>query len=606
MALDILEHGKHPVLCYGSEYGGTAEAHFLALVFGLVGASTASFRVAMGLLTVLIVLAVWAVARVALGERAALLAGIYLACGPAYFFYKCLTSDGGYATLLLSSSLASLALVLAVFRLAAGRSPVALLAACGFLAGLAWWTLPLALGLIASCGLALLLWLASSRARSSAAPARVPWRQLALGVVAATASAALGAAPWIYHNARLEWVSLRAREMDVANARELLTHLRELFRFGWAITLGGWPVWKSLPPWPAVVLTTGLLAVVVGFGIRRLWLERDASRRFALTLFLALVLVPALLSLLSRRTDFREPRYLLLCYLGFAPLCGLLLDAWWGLKTRRAALLGTLAVLGPLSQWTADPLEHWEMAEFHHDLGELDRQLGRLGVHELYASYWLAYRLAFVAHDRLSVSPFGNATNGYVRHQTLAARVDAAPDPGFLLCCDDRRALESYLAARPVRHVSADLGAFRLYRDFPPEFVARLRENRSIPIWLDPTDLAWRAPIGPAVLQRGGTGEYQVVVKNRSEQHIPGNVHLSYHWERLDGTVVLFDGFRTDLPPQHSEDEGVIDITAKVLANVPAGRYRLRFDLVLEGWSWFNEFGTSTPTVDVQVVDATL
>src|SRR6185295_6046616 len=98
IGLDILEHGKHPVFCYGSEYGGTLEPHLLAASFGLFGATPRVFRITLAVLVAALILAVWALTRRAFGRREALAAGHYLALGPSFFLYKGLTSDGAYTS----------------------------------------------------------------------------------------------------------------------------------------------------------------------------------------------------------------------------------------------------------------------------------------------------------------------------------------------------------------------------------------------------------------------------------------------------------------------------------------------------------------------------
>ncbi len=594
MALDILEKGKHPVLCYGSPYGGTIEAHYLAAFFGLFGASPVTFRVAMGALTVFVTLTVWATARLAFGSRAGFFAGMYLALGPAYFLYKCLTSDGGYVSLMLSGGLALFVLlnVEAGLRLGGGRKSLLLI--LGLLLGSAWWTLPLAAGLIGACACAATIALLP-RMATVARP--VAWRNLVAPLLSVGVGFVLGAAPWIYHNARVGWVSLKAREMSLVGAKELLINVYSLFQHGWTILLGAWAVWRPGNPSPlAVVLTSGLLIIVIGHGSWRLVREPECGRRFAISLFLAIIGVPAMLSLLARRTDYQEPRYLLLCYLGIGPLCGLLLDRWWSQRARRALLLVVLVALGPVSQLTAKPL-YWEITD---DVPELDYQLERLGVRDIYASYWLAYRLTFATGGRLSLSPFGSATDGYVRHPDLAAKVDASASPAFLLCCTDRALFESYLAARSIPHHAADVDKFRLFSSLPAGLVAKLRANRAIPLGLRPGDIEWAKPRGPGALNVGHTAEWYVTVRNRGIPMIPSNVMMSYHWER-DGAVVIADGLRTKLPPQAAD--GRITTVTRVIANVPAGTYTLRFDLVQEGWSWFAEFGILPPAVTVQVTE---
>jgi hypothetical protein len=77
-------------------------------------------------------------------------------------------------------------------------------------------------------------------------------------------------------------------------------------------------------------------------------------------------------------------------------------------------------------------------------------------------------------------------------------------------------------------------------------------------------------------------------------------VTLSYHWADTSGRTVIWDGARTkliaDVPPQ---------ATAQLAANVvfppKPGTYRLRWDMVQEGISWFSGKGVATVDQTVTV-----
>ena len=590
MALDILERGAHPVFCYGSEYGGTLEAHYLALAFGLFGPSPGVFRVAMGFVTVLIAIAVWGVTRVAFGRRAALIGGLYVALGPPYLLYKFLTSDGGYASLELAGALALLALLVAEVRLRTDQTVWAPLAAYGFFMGIAWWILPLTASLIAASAIAVLV-----------AVRRIP----PIGSLAVAALAALtGAFPWIYHNARTGWLSLKAPEMGLANAAEIWANLRGLLRLGWPIALGSWHVWRpGTAPWPAIVIAAGLLGLFIGFAARRALRERSGPGLFALVLLCGISLVPALLSVLARRTDFVEPRYLLLSYLGVAPLCGLLVDSIWNRPVPRAVLLSVLFVLGPVSQVSAPALVAQEREKLGTEASDILARLEGRNARRTYASYWVAYRLTFLSRDGLVLSPFGSGTNGAVRSQRLAREVDEAPDPAFLLYGQDRELFDSYLATNSIPFEATEIGKLRLYQRLPPALVERLRVCRSVPFGLRPGDIEWGTPAGPLVIPAGASAEWETPLSVRWTRRLPLGLHLSYHWERLDGSVAVYDGLRSELPPRAVKGPWPVRVRTNVLANVPPGEYRLRFDLVHEGWFWFADLGLTSPSIFVQVTD---
>lgn len=80
----------------------------------------------------------------------------------------------------------------------------------------------------------------------------------------------------------------------------------------------------------------------------------------------------------------------------------------------------------------------------------------------------------------------------------------------------------------------------------------------------------------------------------------PAPIHLSYHWVRADGNVVIFEGFRTSLVP--SLDPGNSDIyEIRITAPREAGEYRLRITLVQEGVRWFDELPDTAASQEIPV-----
>ncbi|HSY24011.1 MAG TPA: O-antigen ligase family protein, partial [Polyangiaceae bacterium] len=78
------------------------------------------------------------------------------------------------------------------------------------------------------------------------------------------------------------------------------------------------------------------------------------------------------------------------------------------------------------------------------------------------------------------------------------------------------------------------------------------------------------------------------------------------HWVESGSTVSQadFEGIRTDLPVDVPPG-GVIDIEALVRGPAEPGDYRLRWDLVQEGVTWFSERGNATPEVPIEVLRGT-
>jgi 4-amino-4-deoxy-L-arabinose transferase-like glycosyltransferase len=609
MAVDILKKGVHPLFCYGAEYAGTLEAHYLALVFGLLGPSVAAFRIGIGLLLALVVVATGWVARLAYGARAGLFAGLYLACGPAYFLHKGLTSDGSYTSLLLLLALALGLLLRIEGRLARGAPALRELALLGLLSGIAWWVHPLSICIAPLAAVACLL----GTTRAWLAP-----RGLALG----TAGFLAGATPWIYRNLQTGWASLRAQEMApaaVGGIRGTTARLAELLSQALPRLLGARPVGfhfltPTFPGAPKVALL--LLATLTGFALLSL---STRSTRLGSALFLTLLAAIPLLSLGVARTDFTEPRYLLPLYLAVAPLAGGLLAAWSRRPARfalpLALLVAALVALGPGSELRAPRGRYDVASQFESDPYRLLADLHARGVREIYASYWSAYRLAFLSGGELAASPFGNGENGLVRDAALRERLDRTPQPAFLLCCEDLPRFTAYLDRAAVPHRTETVEGFTLFTGLPPETVAKLRACYCIPESPRPGDIAWLSIAGPPELQAGREGRYRVTFENRGPAPLSSNVHLSYHWiaNRIANGVANgggppVEGLRIGLPTQKSDwwryPWRQVTVEARVPAGVPPGDYALVFDLVDENVSWFADHGLSPAPYRVVITPA--
>jgi hypothetical protein len=76
-------------------------------------------------------------------------------------------------------------------------------------------------------------------------------------------------------------------------------------------------------------------------------------------------------------------------------------------------------------------------------------------------------------------------------------------------------------------------------------------------------------------------------------------MRLAYHWLDDRGNPIVWDGWRTELPAAEPGRE--LESVATVQAPIPPGRYRLAFDLVLEGRYWLSEVGNAQLERDVEV-----
>jgi hypothetical protein len=117
------------------------------------------------------------------------------------------------------------------------------------------------------------------------------------------------------------------------------------------------------------------------------------------------------------------------------------------------------------------------------------------------------------------------------------------------------------------------------------------------PVPAGPLAVRWLAYELPR-LRAGAYGQARLALENGGTATWHGVV-LSYHWLDDRGNAIVWDGWRTELEPL-APGEGA-ETPVELQAPMPPARYRLAFDLVLEGRYWLSEVGNSTLDLDVEV-----
>jgi hypothetical protein len=99
-------------------------------------------------------------------------------------------------------------------------------------------------------------------------------------------------------------------------------------------------------------------------------------------------------------------------------------------------------------------------------------------------------------------------------------------------------------------------------------------------------------------LQAGVEGRARVELENVGNAPWRG-IFVSYHWlDDLDNPI-HWDGLRTSLSPLAPGERTSTGVA--VLGPIPPGRYRLAFDLVLEGRYWLSEIGNQLLDIEVEI-----
>jgi hypothetical protein len=104
----------------------------------------------------------------------------------------------------------------------------------------------------------------------------------------------------------------------------------------------------------------------------------------------------------------------------------------------------------------------------------------------------------------------------------------------------------------------------------------------------------------PATMGAKLTVSVPVRIENMSNFDWGSNINLSYHWYDASGNVVAWDGLRTSLAGTARTQ--IAAINAQITVPDQPGTYKLRYDIVQEGVTWFSGQGMQTPVKQVSVI----
>lgn len=398
----------------GQTYGGTLEPILSAPFVQIVGGSVGLKLVPLLLSAVAAVLT-WRVALRLVRPLAATTAGILVWVFPPAFLFWSTKARGFYWMGLCLA----LGVLLVALRLGDGVEPRRDLMVGGFLVGLAWWTTPQSLLLIAPAG----VWLVVRHSRL------LRYAYLALPGLF------LGALPWIAYNVRYGLVSLDEGDRGVHLAypdrvEGFFTHLLPQLLGLRMPYSGDWVLGRL-----GIVLTVALVVV----GGLYLWRRRRALE----PIIYVAVSYPLLFAIPETSFHVGEPRY----GLWFMPVVAIVAAgvSVEGLRreantqaTERAAALrasGLLVVAVLLSTLgIAHLIDHGEKNLGNYDLNpsDLDATLAELAELDrdlVWADYWLAHRLEYESDGDIRAA----AVTGPLRRAASRTAVEGAPSTTFVL-----------------------------------------------------------------------------------------------------------------------------------------------------------------------------
>lgn len=416
MARHILQ-GEWPVFFYGQSYMGALHAYLIAPFFALLGQTVLVLRLVQMLLYAGVLITTGMLAwRISRDRVATLAAALLIAVPPVLFSTYTSAALGNYVETLLINNL----LVLIAIDLFNGRrdGPTWWLLA-GLLGGVGWWGM--ALILVALLPLAFVgMWVFWRH---------IPWGRAGLLLLGFL----VGALPWLTAVA----TNLNGVLDDLAGARvialtasssitgvALLDRLVSLLLFNLTALVGLRPPWSAdwIVP-PAGILVVVLYLGVLVFSLRRVKADAtESAEGTGLKMLLGIWATLLALFLLSRFGIDPTGRYLLPLYPPLAVITGV----WLAHVRLQVASLhrnlpgSTVSILlaalvgynlvGNVQAALADPpgltTQFDPITHIPHDHDQqLISFLDGIGVERGYSNYWVAYRFAFLTHERILLSP---------------------------------------------------------------------------------------------------------------------------------------------------------------------------------------------------------
>ena len=588
MAQHILDGRGHPVFYFGSTYAGSLEAHWVALVFRLLGTSKAAYRLAIGAMLVLSVGCVWAFTRKLFGPRAAFYGTTYLALPPFFFLYKGLTSDGAYISVQLVAVAVLAAAVWQAETVDCGRGSIGPSLALGFAIGLGVWITPVTCAVSAGA----MLWLVLAGA------VRPFWRSvsgLALG-------AAVGSFPWWLWNLRHDWASVRSSEMGLEGAVGLARNLVSVARTSLAVLTGAaQPLWKGDPlaPYPGAWPIVGVLLVVLLLPLVAPDSRRD--RRLGLLALTAAIVLAV--GSASHRFVPKEPRYFVSLFVILPPLLGAGIAA--ALRHRWRGIVALVALGGVLLTNTgslAMAKRHVTVDDEYEVTAPIDDLLETLrtsGIRHLYANYWTSYRIAFESDEEILATPL--RADDAVRIEDHERAVSASPRPAVVLLPPSSGCFEKHLLERKAPFQKVTSGTFGIFMGLDAETLAVLREARSLPLPSEAHAVSWKVLRHPESFTAGGSDSVVLEARNVGPCPWTPAVHLGHWWMPTGTALEAVEVPQRYFPSRRIDPGESFRAEFRVQAPDRPGQWTVRYDLVQEGVAWFGNAGGKPVQVNVTV-----
>ncbi len=394
MARHINQGQPIPTFFYGQAYMGSLDPLLVSVAFRLFGETVLSIRLVQSALYLGIVATTMLLAlRLSGSRQVAALAGLLVAIPPVVMILYTTISLGGYGETLLLGNLVLL-IGYDLTQPETRRSGWRWLA-LGALAGSGWWTNSLIVVYLVPVAIFLLKDLLTD------------WRGLWLMVLGAAAAFVIFSAPWWMYNFSHDWESVRFLLGGFQSGAARVTIDDKLIGL---IFLGLPGVFGLRFPW-AMSPWAGVWAFPLAIGYVMALLFAARSRR--MPLLWLMVAVFTLVFVLSGFGVDATGRYLLPLVAPLAIILGAQIEAarqrlsWailLALPFLTVNLLGTVIAMRSVPPGLTPQFDPATDFPNDQDQAVIDFLVQHGGQHG-YATYWVAYRLAFLSHENVILAP---------------------------------------------------------------------------------------------------------------------------------------------------------------------------------------------------------
>ena len=410
-------HGHLAVFSWARPYGGTQEMILTVPIFWLTGTSLLGLRVVPILLSLVATFFIWRVGLRTIGRRPAAVAAGLFWVWPPFNYLVLLRAQGFYA-----SDIAYCGLLLLLSLRVVERPDLRRVALWGFVFGLAYGQT----AQIVPAAFVMTFWMIWKAPRCL----RHAW--------AAACTALVGAAPWLIWNIGHGFESLQQHPSLDTYMRSLRILISPIL----AMTVGLRAPYSATLLIPSGIVTwliyVGLLAAF-GWGA---WKFRNTN----VSLFYAIVLVFPFLYAIPRKSSYITgfPQYTTVLTPVLALLFAQVATRYWrSVAVFAVAILIAVVSIPRMEAWVRQPGTPPGFLS-PRSFQPLADELDRMQIKDVYADYWIAWRLNFDMRERIVAVenwsrevtfPGGKAVPGVdptVRWPPFDRQVRAAPRNAFV------------------------------------------------------------------------------------------------------------------------------------------------------------------------------